>query len=43
MFDNGEDPLDAEEERQRQRGGHHGFNPFAHANAGGGRFHFKFN
>lgn len=39
-FDNGEDPLDPEQ--QHGRGGHgfpHGFNPFG----GGGGFSFKFN
>ncbi|EDQ91297.1 uncharacterized protein MONBRDRAFT_18046 [Monosiga brevicollis MX1] len=42
MFDNGEDPLDAEEERERASRGHNpfggGFNPFG----GGQRFNFKF-
>lgn len=35
-FDNGEDPLDAEE--QSNKGGHGGFNPFGH---GGHTFHFR--
>jgi len=34
MFDDGEDPLDAEQERERNQGG---FNPFG----GGQRFHFR--
>lgn len=34
QFDNGEDPLDAEQERERNQGG---FNPFG----GGQRFHFR--
>jgi DnaJ homolog subfamily C member 3 len=34
QFDQGEDPLDAEQERERQQGGH---NPFG----GGQRFHFR--
>ncbi|EGD80829.1 hypothetical protein PTSG_01415 [Salpingoeca rosetta] len=42
MFDNGEDPLDAEEERERAQHRANpfgqGFNPFG----GGGRFHFRF-
>jgi len=33
-FDDGEDPLDAEQERERNQGG---FNPFG----GGQRFHFR--
>lgn len=39
-FDQGEDPLDAEQ----QSGGHHGqgFNPFAHFHFNQGPFHFKF-
>jgi DnaJ family protein C protein 3 len=37
IFDNGEDPLDAEENNQRQRGGG-GFNPFQN---GGQQFHFR--
>ena len=42
-FDNGEDPLDPEQ--QNQQGGHghpffHGFNPFG---SGGGNFKFHFN
>eukprot|EP00054_Salpingoeca_dolichothecata_P037188 m.10014 g.10014 ORF g.10014 m.10014 type:complete len:477 (-) comp7316_c0_seq1:85-1515(-) len=46
MFDDGQDPLDAEEERDRQRGGggfhgFNGFNPFQ-GGGGGGGFHFKF-
>lgn len=36
MFDDGEDPLDAEQERERNQGGG-GFNPFG----GGQRFHFR--
>eukprot|EP00038_Savillea_parva_P009078 m.181081 g.181081 ORF g.181081 m.181081 type:complete len:504 (+) comp15164_c0_seq1:130-1641(+) len=43
IFDNGEDPLDAEENNQRQRGGFNpfqgGFNPFG---GGGGQQHFHF-
>ena len=48
-FDNGEDPLDAEE--QANQGGHgfnpfgQGFNPFGngfHQGGGGGGFQFKF-
>lgn len=41
QFDNGEDPLDPEQ--QQQGGGHHwhqGFNPFG--SGGGGGFNFKF-
>jgi DnaJ family protein C protein 3 len=48
-FDNGEDPLDAEEQAQQ---GHHGFNPFGHGfnpfggggggGGGGNGFNFKF-
>jgi DnaJ family protein C protein 3 len=44
-FDNGEDPLDAEEQAQHNHH-HHGFNPFGHGFnpfGGGGSFHFKFN
>lgn len=44
-FDNGEDPLDAEE--QANQGFNpfgHGFNPFGHGGGGGGfQFKFKFN
>lgn len=46
-FDNGEDPLDAEEQAQGHH--HHGFNPFQQGfnpfgNQGGGfQFKFKFN
>jgi len=36
QFDDGEDPLDAEQERERQQGG---FNPFG--GGGGQRFHFR--
>ncbi|XP_072034388.1 dnaJ homolog subfamily C member 3-like [Amphiura filiformis] len=39
-FDNGEDPLDPEEQQQRQQWGNpFGFNPFG---SGGGGHHFKF-
>lgn len=44
QFDSGEDPLDAEEQSQRQQQGFHGFqgfNPFQ--GFGGQQFHFKFN
>ena len=44
MFDNGEDPLDAEAERERQQQQH---NPFGGFNGfqgfGGQQFHFKYN
>ena len=44
-FDNGEDPLDAEEQAQQGHG--HGFNPFGHGfnpfGNGNGNFQFKFN
>lgn len=36
-FDNGEDPLDPEQQHQGHGGFPHGFNPF-----GGGGFTFKF-
>lgn len=41
QYDAGDDPLDAETQRDRQQQGHHhhGFNPFQH---GGQNFHFKF-
>ena len=40
-FDQGEDPLDPEEQQQRQQWGNpFGFNPFG---GGGGNFNFKFN
>ncbi len=43
QFDSGEDPLDAEQERERQQrggGGFGGFNGFQ--GFGGQQFHFKF-
>jgi len=47
MFDNGTDPLDAEEQAEQNRHGHHGFNPFGHGGpfgnrGGGGGFKFHF-
>jgi DnaJ family protein C protein 3 len=41
QFDNGEDPLDAQEQSQRNQQQHHGFNPFQ-GFGGGQQFHFKF-
>ena len=44
-FDNGEDPLDAEEQAQSNQGFnpfHGGFNPFGHGGGPGGGFQFKF-
>ena len=43
-FDRGEDPLDAEEERERQQQGHpfHGFRGF-HGHPGNMKFKFHFN
>ncbi len=42
-FDNGEDPLDPEEQQQRQQWGNpFGFNPFGSGQGGGGGFQFKF-
>ena len=43
-FDNGEDPLDAEEQAHQHQGFNpfgQGFNPFG-GGGGGGNFHFKF-
>ena len=43
-FDQGEDPLDAEQNQQRQQWGNpFGFNPFGGGGGGGGNYHFKFN
>ena len=54
QFDAGSDPLDAEEQSERQQRGHnpfHGFNPFQgqgggqrrrQQGGGGTRFHFNF-
>jgi DnaJ family protein C protein 3 len=50
-FDNGNDPLDAEEQAQQNQGFNpfqQGFNPFGHQHHGGGggggfQFKFKFN
>ncbi len=51
-YDNGEDPLDAEEQAQQNHGGFNpfgqGFNPFGGGGGGGGQggnfnFKFKFN
>lgn len=44
MFDQGEDPLDPEEQQKRQQWGQPfggGFNPFG-SGGGGGGFNFKF-
>ena len=38
QFDNGVDPLDAEEQANQHGGGGHPFHPFGH---GGGGFNFK--
>eukprot|EP00053_Salpingoeca_punica_P019735 m.201838 g.201838 ORF g.201838 m.201838 type:complete len:492 (-) comp17712_c0_seq2:3486-4961(-) len=45
VFDNGEDPLDAEQNRQRQNGGGGGGHHWGHFHQGGfgQQFHFKFN
>ena len=46
MFDQGEDPLDPEEQQKRQQWGQPfggGFNPFGSGGGGGGGFNFKFN
>jgi len=43
-YDNGEDPLDPEQQQQQQQWGHpfgQGFNPFGHG--GGSNFKFHFN
>ena len=44
QFDNGVDPLDAEEQSQRQQQGFHGFHGFNPFQGFGGQqqFHFKF-
>ncbi|XP_041483351.1 dnaJ homolog subfamily C member 3-like [Lytechinus variegatus] len=46
-FDAGEDPLDPEQQQQRNQGFHHGhpfgFNPFGSGGGGGFNFKFKFN
>ena len=44
-FDQGEDPLDAEQERERQSGGHgfpSGFHPHPFGGGNQGNFQFKF-
>ena len=42
-FDNGEDPLDPEEQQSRAHNPFHGFNPFGGGGGGGYTFKFKFN
>ncbi|XP_071839234.1 dnaJ homolog subfamily C member 3-like [Apostichopus japonicus] len=44
MYDRGEDPLDPEEQQQRQQqwGQPFGFNPFGGGGGGGGNYQFKF-
>ena len=42
-FDNGEDPLDPEEQQSRAHNPFQGFNPFGGGGGGGYTFKFKFN